>query len=367
MHILTMRFPYSTFFSGSLFRCYRILSYLCPLHHLLHFMGILLIDGTGLIGKPDHFDYTRYMLLVSLRVSSLHQCHKMAEHGILQEHNSILPSISPQQSNPKNTLKVDSRLQPSPHGSRNQPEEALGATDEIKEVHTMPPSRKETLDDAEGWDTVDNITALGLAFGHSNTPEKASSTKKRFPLEDMEPGHTHPRIQPPRPPFEKWVRSFNRKATLRHRRANSVVGTGVSNSDLHSLESKNCTRHRLRKSASGSSLGFVTAVKSASISLASFSITAKSRNRGHSSRHQKTDRSSRASNIDPRTSEDSAYATRGIANDVAVTNRSIRRRRVLEEIISTEEGYFGDVKFLMNVSLELAVWVRCLTETQRCM
>lgn len=323
--------------------------------HVLRFLSILLIDGTGLVSKPDLFDYTCfwYLFVLVLFINAI----EMARQGIQQEDSSTLPSISPRQSNPINTLKVDDRLQSSPHGSPNQVKGALGAPGGIDEIHITPPSRNDTPDDADGWDTVDNITALGLAFGYSNTPEKASPTKKRFVLEDLEPIHKPPSIHPTRPPFEKWVKSFNRKATSRHRGANSTGGTGVSDSDFHSLQSRNRTRHRLRKSASGSSLGFVTAVKSASISLASFSIATKSRNRGHSSKHQKTDRSSKASNIGPRTSEDSAYVARGIANDVAVTNRSIRRRRVLEEIISTEEGYFGDVKFLMNVSLELLVGV----------
>lgn len=85
------------------------------------------------------------------------------------------------------------------------------------------------------------------------------------------------------------------------------------------------------------------------ISLASFSIAPLSRRTGVSSRHQRTDRSSKASNIG-RFSEDSSYIARNIAIDQAVTGRSLQRRRVLEEIISTEESYLGDVKFLMNVS-----------------
>ncbi|KFY38928.1 hypothetical protein V495_06289 [Pseudogymnoascus sp. VKM F-4514 (FW-929)] len=264
----------------------------------------------------------------------------MARHGMQQEESSALPSTPFRQSNPQSP----------PHGLSNQGKGALVAVDGLDEIHAMPPSRTDTPDDAEGWDTVDNITALGLAFGYSNTPEKASPAKKRFTLEDLEPRHNPPSIHPTRPPFDKWVRSFNKKTT-RHRRANSTGGTGIFDTDSHS--SRRHTRHRLRRSTSGSSLGFVTAVRSASISLASFSIATKSRHRGHTSKHQRTDRSSRASNIAPRTSEDSAYTSKGIANDVAVTHRSIRRRRVLEEIISTEEGYFGDVKFLKNVYVTL--------------
>jgi hypothetical protein len=35
--------------------------------------------------------------------------------------------------------------------------------------------------------------------------------------------------------------------------------------------------------------------------------------------------------------------------DQAVTERSLQRRRILEELIETEESYIGDVRFLMNV------------------
>jgi hypothetical protein len=88
-------------------------------------------------------------------------------------------------------------------------------------------------------------------------------------------------------------------------------------------------------------------MKSASISIASFSIAPRSRKLGTSHHHQ-TDRSSKASNVG-RFSEDSSYIDRGIIIDQAVTNRLLQRRRVLEEIITTEESYVADVKFLMNV------------------
>jgi hypothetical protein len=35
--------------------------------------------------------------------------------------------------------------------------------------------------------------------------------------------------------------------------------------------------------------------------------------------------------------------------DPATIERSLQRRRILEELISTEESYIGDVRFLMNV------------------
>ncbi|KAK7744163.1 hypothetical protein SLS53_003684 [Cytospora paraplurivora] len=41
--------------------------------------------------------------------------------------------------------------------------------------------------------------------------------------------------------------------------------------------------------------------------------------------------------------------------DKATVERSLQRRRILEELISTEEGYIGDVRFLMNVYVTILV------------
>lgn len=37
--------------------------------------------------------------------------------------------------------------------------------------------------------------------------------------------------------------------------------------------------------------------------------------------------------------------------DLEAAERAIQRRRILEEIISTEEGYIGDIRFLINVGM----------------
>lgn len=51
----------------------------------------------------------------------------------------------------------------------------------------------------------------------------------------------------------------------------------------------------------------------------------------------------------PRVSEDSSFLESHSLADLAAIERSLQRRKVLEELISTEEGYIGDVRFLMNV------------------
>lgn len=92
-----------------------------------------------------------------------------------------------------------------------------------------------------------------------------------------------------------------------------------------------------------SSLGFVTAMRSATVTIASASIAAISR---QDSRSRHARRLSLASGSMARSSMD----TRRSSIDKAAKQRSRRRREKLEELIRTEESYVADVKALSNVS-----------------
>ncbi|KAH8905506.1 Dbl homology domain-containing protein [Coniochaeta sp. PMI_546] len=96
-------------------------------------------------------------------------------------------------------------------------------------------------------------------------------------------------------------------------------------------------------------------MKSASVSLAGTSFFSRSRRKtAPSSRgHSRADRSSGASIAHPRLSTDSTWVERPIVMDQAVMERSLQRRRILEELIETEESYIGDVRFLMNVYITI--------------
>lgn len=152
-------------------------------------------------------------------------------------------------------------------------------------------------------------------------------------------------------PFHKWMRTIHRRA--RHR---STLSDGSINSlrprlepELHS-RTPTWKRSHHRQSSSGSSFAFVSAVRSASASLASVSAVARSRRTiARSQGFSVTERSSRASMTGPRASEDSSFLESHSLADLAAIERSLQRRKVLEELISTEEGYIGDVRFLMNV------------------
>jgi hypothetical protein len=190
-----------------------------------------------------------------------------------------------------------------------------------------------------GFSTLRNIAALGLSFTADDNEDEEESNM-RFSLEDDSP-------YPTDKPFNKWMRSLHKRATDRRKTVScDVTGDILEKEIFESPTDQRRSAHK--KSSSASSYAFVTAVKSASISLASFSVAPRSRRTGVSSRQHRTDRSSKASNVG-RLSEDNSYVARGAALDQGVTNRLLQRRRVLEEIISTEESYLADVKFLMNV------------------
>ena len=197
---------------------------------------------------------------------------------------------------------------------------------------------------------LDNIADLGLSFNADDTELTDATNRNRFSLDSLEPVGNQCRplsFETPRP-FNKWVRDIQKRAGQRRKTVSCDVDGSALEREL--FESPNAQRRsEHKKSSSGSSFGFVTAVKSATVSLASFSVAPRSRRTAVSSRHQRTDRSNKASNAG-RLSEDSAYIARGAAIDQDVLNRLLQRRRVLEEIINTEESYVGDVKFLMNAS-----------------
>ncbi|KAK1986529.1 RhoGEF domain-containing protein [Colletotrichum cereale] len=204
------------------------------------------------------------------------------------------------------------------------------------------------IDGVEVWDTLSSMTAFGL--------EPNNGDCYLVPFPQISVGDSDDALEfsdsdmpPKRGPFHRWMRNLHRRAKQRPQpmNADSVLPWKLLDSADRSALSRR-TRHR--RSSSGSSFGFVAAMKSASVSLASGSSV--TRPRGNSRRslaYSKTDRSSRASFTAARISEDSCQAERPAKTDPLATERALQRRRILEELISTEEGYIGDIRFLMNV------------------
>ncbi|KAI9846628.1 MAG: hypothetical protein M1838_001227 [Thelocarpon superellum] len=165
-------------------------------------------------------------------------------------------------------------------------------------------------------------------------------------------------------PFKRWVDTMRRKSlnpvqTLapsdkREPLEESDEGTaGVGGRLLH------------KKSTSFSSSAFVSAIRTASLSLASVNLPSRSRRSGPHSYRRSANRSSKSSELETRVSSDSKTIVNVPLLDEAVRKRAIQRRRIVEEMISSEESYIADMKILINVYFSLLASVPTLSQQTR--
>ncbi|KAF9879079.1 rho guanyl nucleotide exchange factor [Colletotrichum karsti] len=178
------------------------------------------------------------------------------------------------------------------------------------------------IDGVETWDTLSGMAAFG--FEHNDYDFPGDSIP--FPRISMDYSDDAQELSEPdtaaKPdgPFHKWMRTLHRRAKQRPQPMNA---DGTLPWKL------------LDPADSGSVM---------------------SRPRGHSRRslaHSRTDRSRRASFTTARVSEDSCHVEWPASVDPMATERALQRRRILEELIRTEEGYIGDIRFLMNVYITI--------------
>lgn len=202
-----------------------------------------------------------------------------------------------------------------------------------------------SLGGAEFGENMEEFMELGLTLNVEG--EKTFKRTVECPeLSSDHESHDTDDLKSPRAakPFQKWMMTLQRRGQHRSGFRSSIddlksLSETVDDRDMHDF---------YRRSSSDSSFAFVTGVRSASISIAGSVLTRSRRDTARSSHYARTDRSSRGSISAGRRSEDSVRSERSVI-DPAVKERLLQRRRILEELISTEEGYIGDVKFLMNV------------------
>ena len=103
-----------------------------------------------------------------------------------------------------------------------------------------------------------------------------------------------------------------------------------------------------RKTSSWSSNGFITAVKSATPKLAQETPSQRSEKGSRMRLFRRINRNSRSSDATQRASVDSGNDATRIVDEAAYT-RAVQRRKVIEEIHTSEEGYINDLKVLAHV------------------
>ncbi|EDO02051.1 hypothetical protein SS1G_04527 [Sclerotinia sclerotiorum 1980 UF-70] len=244
-----------------------------------------------------------------------------------------------------------------------------GAKDQYSDNHvtTMPLSRrhdKSSTNSSLGSrvsSSMRNLAEAGLQVIH-DLDEKAAR-HARFSLDSPTPIAHEPANTIQTNPFEKWLHTIKRRGG--HRKATScdMPRNGIEGG-IYERPNTTESRPGHRKSLSGSSFGFVSNMKSVGTSLASFSIAPRSRT-GVSSRHQRTDYSSRASYAGRASEDNSNCLSRGFILDKDVLKRMEQRQGVIEEILSTEKAYLDDIRALIRVFDGLLLAIPILSQSLR--
>ncbi|KAH7394498.1 hypothetical protein BKA66DRAFT_438839 [Pyrenochaeta sp. MPI-SDFR-AT-0127] len=151
-------------------------------------------------------------------------------------------------------------------------------------------------------------------------------------------------------PFRRWMSTLRRRHAQRRKSlVTEVAGLSgnMMNTDSIVLPLPNQLQESTRRMSDSisSSMGCVTAMKSASMTIASASIVPRS-DVGFNVKGGLTNRSSNFS--EARRSLESHRGTFGPIIDESAWLRSLQRRKVVEELIASEESYIADLKVLIN-------------------
>lgn len=231
----------------------------------------------------------------------------------------------------------------------------------IRDVHHVPElstssnSSNETMDVDEGHvdesDLFDLYEAIQVPLPEGRLSDNTGS-ESHVEVE-MLPTNASSTSQP----FRRWL------STLRRRHVQHQNDRPAEQPRL-SIESESMVRDTLslplperdslrRNSESmSSSMGCVTTMRPASMTVASASIAPRSET-GHRGKGRFGNRSSHYSDV--RRSLDSIQGHLGPIVDESAWLRSLQRRKIVEELIASEESYIADLKVLINVRCKQAI------------
>jgi hypothetical protein len=151
-------------------------------------------------------------------------------------------------------------------------------------------------------------------------------------------------------PFRRWMSTLRRRHAQRWKdQLTEVPRLSFETTDGTSIISRSLSKVnesvRRTSGSMSSSMGYVTAMKSASMTIGGSSIAPRS-DAGLQGKARIGNRSSNYS--EARRSLDN-HAALGPVLDESAWLRSLQRRKVVEELIASEESYIADLKVLINV------------------
>jgi hypothetical protein len=209
-------------------------------------------------------------------------------------------------------------------------------------------------DSADGMDTDDNDFEETHLFNfyeaiHVPLPEvRFTDNDGGAPCEEYEaPAVMTVSSQP----FRRWMSTLRRRHAQRWKENGpDIPRLSFDTNDGMSVLSRPLGRLsgsvRRTSESMTSSMGYVTAMKSASMTIGSASLAPRS----DAGLHGKVRLGNRSSNYsEARRSIESHRGALGPVLDESAWLRSLQRRKVVEELIASEEGYIADLKVLINV------------------
>jgi hypothetical protein len=218
---------------------------------------------------------------------------------------------------------------------------------------TEPSSSSDSLDETTGADHahLDEADTFGF-YEAMHVPLSAGLLSNNTYSESHEQQNQAPltMVNQPRP-FRRWLSTLRRRHIYRRKEyafETSQLSFDADSRDSDVLLLSSCYQGSQQRNSESrsSSMGCITVVKSASMTVASTSIAPRSDN-GFRAQGRIANRSSHYS--DARRSLDSHRGPLGPIVDENAWLRSLQRRKIVEELIASEEGYIADLKVLINV------------------
>ncbi|KAF2273398.1 uncharacterized protein EI97DRAFT_436053 [Westerdykella ornata] len=167
------------------------------------------------------------------------------------------------------------------------------------------------------------------------------------------------------PPFRRWMSILRRRHLYQD--ASSIISSFHDDSGVYPLDRSTSVQsaesHPTYSDSASSSLGFVTRVKTASLTVSGASITTASE---RTSVQNKPCSRTRAGTLpEIRRSTDSTATNLGTTLDEDAWLRSLQRRQIVEEIVSSEESYVADLKTLSNDYFTLVSTIPAISSRAR--
>ena len=203
------------------------------------------------------------------------------------------------------------------------------------------------LDESELFDLYEAMQ-VPLPEGHFSD----NTANEPYVEDEAEEGQELPSEIANQQPFRRWLSTLRRRHLQRRNdRAPEALrlSLDIENRAKDALLRPPPMQIPLRRHSESvsSSMGGVLTMKSASMTAASASIAPRSES-GFQGRARIGNRSSHYSDV--RRSLDSHPGPLGPVIDETAWLRSLQRRKIVEELIASEEGYISDLKVLINVS-----------------